>query len=237
MHRDGLRRHGRGLPHERAGRHGHRGPDVRRGRSRRRRGTWASSPGWGGACRSHRGSAQHRHARPEDAGDAAGPERPRREPRVHGRQPEEPRGDVPCPGWARTGCCPDAAGRHGPRDEVPESWAREPWAREPAAPGPWVPESRGRPVPVRPQGPRPPVRQRVPRRPGSRRPGQQVQPGQRVLPARAPERPWDRAWGRVGARSWSGRGKGCQRRALRRRAPQRQGPTVRPPSAWRRTPS
>ena len=125
---DRHREHRRPRPHDpehrgRAGardHQGHRDRDPRCGRRvrrRRRPGTWASSPGWGAACRGER-----RHDRPAGAADA-GRRRPRRAPRARasgaGRRPMpwlEANGLLPgrgAPGGGRRAAGAGAFGRAG----------------------------------------------------------------------------------------------------------------------------
>lgn len=179
----------------------HRGHGHRRS-GRRRPGTWASWPGSDAACRDgHR--AQRR-------ADAVHPDRP------HPRGPaERQQACGPCPGSARTGCCPDAACRWACRpDAVPEPWASRLAGRHPAS---------DRPEQQVLRGPREPPQQRGPprrARPRARAPG----------PASSPVRGAGRG----------GEPQACRQRRLRalrvrperrRRAPrQRERPAQRQPS-------
>ena len=230
MRRDRAGRHERGHRHHaqdrrHGGRRDHR-KDDRRGRSRRQPGTWASSPGSGGACPDDR--AHHRRGSPADAADAGRNHR-RPEPRADAHCPgRAPDGD-PCPGWARTGCCRDAESPDVPRDvgREPSSWSRQQGlrgSRTQATRGPMGSPGcrhsahagvRGAARRPWPQGPRQRARRQVPRR--------------RVPPQRVPpQRP---------------RAVPSPRSAARRASQQPAGPAsrpVRPPSScrgpWARAP-
>ena len=135
--------------HDRAHHRGHRGRERRHRRHR-------DPAHHRGHRRDHRGRHLDRHGPDRGCWDRAesvrvlrhhrrvGTRHARDDPgRAGGRGPAGPalaltrrraRGDAPCPGWARTGCCPDAGCRSACRPVA---------AREPSGSGPWAPHGVG----------------------------------------------------------------------------------------------